>query len=90
MQILPKSLNWTPELQPNEDCRYNHFTADTPFGRFLITWKGWKKYDDPVAEETPWGEFYHPHASTLEQAKVNCEQEFTRRLMLCFTDASET
>jgi hypothetical protein len=37
-----KPLIWTDEQKSNDEISYNHVIAETPFGRFLITWKGWK------------------------------------------------
>lgn len=45
-----KPLVWT-EYEPSEECRYNHSIAETPFGRILITWKGWKEFDTRMIEE---------------------------------------
>jgi len=77
-----KTLQWTEPSAPNESCRYNHCTAETPFGRFLITWKGWKENDWLFVEETPWGGYIH--GDSLEDVKKQCEIEFKKRLMECF------
>ena len=78
-----KPLEWSEQHKPNDNVRYNHCIAHTPFGRFLITWKGWKDNVSPEAEETPWGEYYDPCADSVEEAQANCEREFARRLALC-------
>lgn len=72
-------LQWSEIGEPCEEVRYHHVTAHTPFGRFLITWKGWKKYDAPTIDESPWGDLYG-NFTTVEEAKAWAEQEYTRRL----------
>ena len=72
-------LQWTENLPPSEDCRYDHCIAETPFGRFLVTWKSWKKFDSPTVDETPWGDWYAPFGS-VDEAKSACQQELNQRL----------
>jgi len=73
------ALQWSENRPPCPDCRYNHCIAETPFGRFLITWKGWKEYPVPTVDETPWGGFYEEFDS-VDQAKVACQHEMDERL----------
>ncbi len=80
MQIKP--LKWTEPQQPNDEVCYNHVIAQTPFGRFLITWKGWKKYDSPTIDETPWGDFGGAE-SDVETAKALAETEYFKRVGDC-------
>jgi hypothetical protein len=75
-------LQWTEPAKPNEKCSYDHCTAQTPFGRFLITWKSWKEFDDYTIDETPWGDFFGSD-STLEEAKASCQRAFEERVQLC-------
>ena len=82
---IPKLL-WSEERQPNEHVPYNHVTANTPFGRFLITWKGWKKWSDPTIDETPWGVF-GGIGTSLEEAKEIAEKEYHRRLIDAITQS---
>ena len=83
-QVEPPSsgLQWTENRQPNEECRYNHCIAETPFGRFLITWKGWKRYDDPTVDDTPWGDWYGGFNS-VDEAKAACQREFDVKVKVC-------
>jgi hypothetical protein len=83
-QVEPPSpgLQWTENRQPNEECRYSHCIAETPFGRFLITWKGWKRYDDPTVDETPWGDWYGVFNS-VDEAKAACQREFDVKAKVC-------
>ena len=80
------SLEWTEPIGPNNDCHYNHCVAETPFGRFLLSWKGWK--NDPVYEfdETPWGEVEYGAWTTVEDAQQWASQEMGRRIASCFKD----
>lgn len=85
--VRVKPLAWTDESAPTESCRYNHVEAMTPFGRFLITWKGWKGDDWPTVDEVPWEGYdstFGPHPD-LEEAKAACEQEFARRINECLS-----
>lgn len=74
-----KPLVWTSPAPPNEMVRYDHVIAETPFGRFLITWKGWKESDSPTIDETPWGEWGGAF-TTVEQAMAAAEAAFTKRI----------
>jgi len=73
------TLNWSEERQPCEQCRYNHCIAETPFGRFLISWKGWKDYPAVTVDEAPFGEWFECWNS-VEKAKSACQAEYNRRL----------
>lgn len=72
-----KPLVWSEPENANEEVRYNHVSADTPFGQILITWKGWKEFpsfdvdDHPVA-----GVAGHIFEQTLEATKAQCEQRY--------------
>lgn len=72
-------LEWTAPSPANEYCHYNHVEAKTPFGRFLITWKGWKDYPSYDIEETPWGE-WGGSAGNLEDAKEQAEAQWVEKL----------
>jgi hypothetical protein len=72
-------LQWTENMPPNEGCRYDHCTAETPFGRFLISWKGWKQFDSPTVDETPWGDWYRAFKS-VDAAKAACQKEMDERI----------
>jgi hypothetical protein len=74
-------LSWSEERQPCEECRYNHCIAETPFGRFLISWKGWKEDAAVTADETPFGDWFECWNS-VEEAKSGCQSEYNRRLAL--------
>jgi hypothetical protein len=78
-----RPLVWTEPLGPMPGCRYDHVAAQTPFGRFLVTWKGWKDHDWPCVDETPWGDHFGSWP-TVAAAKSACEEEFARRLRACF------
>lgn len=80
------NLQWSEHQPPSDECSYNHVTAETPFGRFLITWKGWKESDCPTVDETPWGGWWEAFA-TVEDAKQACADEYLKRLSVASTDA---
>lgn len=71
----PVAIKWT--LDGDKTCGYNNWLGKTPFGRILITWKGWKKYHDACVDEFP-GDF---HAYGLpDEVKELCEAEFAKRI----------
>ncbi len=72
-------LKWSEEKESNKDCPYNHVTAETPFGNFLITWKSWKDNDSPTIDETPWGEWDGAY-NNVEEAKQEAEKHYFTRL----------
>lgn len=74
-------LNWSEERQPCEDCRYNHCVAETPFGKFVISWKGWKEYSPVTVDESPFGDWFECWNS-VENAKAACQTEYSRRLAI--------
>lgn len=83
-------LSWSEPAGPNDECMYDHVIATTPFGRFLLTWKGGKKTPSYSFDETPWDhEGLTPHVwRMLESAKMWAAAEMARRLALVLT-ASE-
>lgn len=79
-EIKFKPLEWSDAQPPNNTIHYNHVTAQTPLGRFLITWKGWKTFDCPTIEETPWGGGEWGGAySDLEDAKQAAEKHYKKK-----------
>ena len=37
-------MKWSEENKPNQDVSYyNHVIAETPIGKLMIEWKGWKE-----------------------------------------------
>jgi len=90
----PLVLAWTAPAPPDSTCSYDHSTAETLFGRFLITWKGWKILPENLAwgespgdpgytlDETPWGEFECRGWDSLEEVQRWAEDELERRMRL--------
>jgi len=77
-----RPLAWTEPRKPDHNCQYDHCIADTPLGRFMLSWKSWKERPAYTADETPWNEWMGTWG-TLDEAKLACEAEFARRLLLC-------
>ena len=77
-----RPLEWTDARKPDYACHYDHCIAETSFGRFLLTWKGWKSHPAYTADETPWNEWAGTW-NTLKEAQQACEEEFGCRLQLC-------
>lgn len=45
-----KNLKWSEEREPDngKTSYYNHVMVDTPLGKIMIEWKGWKIADGRV------------------------------------------
>jgi hypothetical protein len=76
-------LEWSEPSPPNSQCGYHHTYADTPFGSFLITWKGWKEEDAPTLDLSPCGEFYC--GATIDDVKQEAQKQFERAVMRCLS-----
>ena len=82
-------LKWTDPSPPNDKCPYDHVIAETPFGRFLITWKSWKKFQRPSIDETPWGDWYK-ECFDLDSAKAECQRAYDERLCSALAGGTST
>lgn len=80
--IKVKPLSWSEPQAPNSEISYDHVFAETPFGRILITWKGWKENPSFDVDESPWPDNFKAFFS-LEEAKMVIEKEFCNRLLAC-------
>lgn len=72
-------LEWSEERPPCAEVGYNHCEASTPFGRFLLTWKGRKEDPEYGFDETPWGEAIYPCVDSLEETKRWAQTEYDKR-----------
>jgi hypothetical protein len=83
VQPIVMPLRWSEDRPADDSVRYDHCFADTPFGRFLLTWKSWKSepWQDLqlVFDETPWGEVWCTGWDTPEGARKAAQEEFDRR-----------
>jgi len=70
-----RRLPWV--LNGDQDSRYNNWLAVTPFGRVLITWKGWKEDPDACIDEFPGG--FDAYGSP-DRVRDDAEAEFWRRV----------
>ena len=77
---LEPVLDWSEPSSPNEHCSYTHSIAETPFGRFLLTWKGWKESPDYGFDETPWDMAEYRGWSSVEEAQSWAGKEMARRI----------
>ena len=74
------ALTWTQGDDPI--CKYNHAQARTPFGRILVTWKGWKPYPSFYADEMPGDECgCGLSAGTIDEAMREAEAIYQTRLL---------
>lgn len=78
------NLIWTPETPPNDSCHYHHTEAVTPFGKFILTWKGWKTYPDYGFDETPWDGIEYHGWNSVAEAQAWAAEEMAKRIDLCF------
>ena len=77
---LKPRLTWSKPAPPNDQCGYTHTFAVTPFGRFLLTWKGWKESPDYGFDETPWGNAEYHGWDSVEDAQNWAAGEMARRI----------
>lgn len=73
-------LQWSDVQPPAGYRRYDHVTADTPFGTYSIEWKSWKEDDWPVLYLN--GE-YIVRGVRLEDAKAHAAQHWTDKVLSC-------
>ncbi len=71
----PVAISWV--LDGDKDCGYNNWLGKTPFGRILITWKGWKEYHNACVDEFPGG--FQAYGEP-DDVKAACEAEYIKRL----------
>lgn len=69
-------LTWVRDGVPG--CPYNNWSAETPFGRILVTWKGWKADPTAVVDEMPGERF--GDAGDPDSVRDAAEAEFWRRV----------
>lgn len=82
-------LKWSEKL-PNDEIRFKHFVASTPFGKYVIITYHKNDIDYYDLVETPWGknedfytsDFYTKfiNISLLNDMKLYLEKDFKRRL----------
>lgn len=70
-------LTWTEPQAPGPDCPYDNTEAETPFGRYQITWKSWKDYPGFCIE---FQNDFVTVESTLDDAKEAAQNDFDKRL----------
>jgi hypothetical protein len=74
-------LQWTVPTEPNPECSYNHTKAETPFGRFLLTWESWKDFPTFDFDETPWSVWGDPNGwGSMEEAQRWAAIEYSKRI----------
>lgn len=80
----PGPIKWT--LNGDTACSYTNWLGETPFGRILITWKGWKEDHDACVDEFP-GSF--SAYGSPDEVKAACEAEYRRRIGVATIPAPE-
>lgn len=80
---LQPVLQWREPAPANEEIRYDHVIAQTPFGRILITWKGWKSHSSYDVEEAPGQDLgVCMSYNSLTEAKQKASEQYWERLRL--------
>ena len=85
-------LIWSLTQEPDEKVHYNHVYAETPFGRILITWKGWKEYPAYDIEEMPgYDDNYmcRLNSCDTESAKIEAEEKYVKWLEEAYKESQE-
>jgi hypothetical protein len=70
-------IKWLAEKDPDKTCGYNNVVGETPFGRFLITWKGWKEWPTYTVDDAPI-DVVGFCGSSLDEAKEHCDVEYAK------------
>lgn len=84
-----KQLVWSEPAPPNKEISYDHTIAETPFGRILITWKGWKEVWNRqiTVDENPWAGWGGSFGS-VEEAKEAMQLKFEQLINECLEQGS--
>ena len=80
-------LDWIKDGDKN--CGYNNWLAITPFGRILITWKGWKDGDQSTSVDEFPGELPAFYGSP-NVVRDLAEAEYWRRVRLASAMKGQT
>ena len=76
-------MNWTEPADPkNGVSNYTHVMCDTPIGRFLIEWKGWKERDSysiTLQHKDGYSDSYITDEIDLDSAKDRCHEYLVKR-----------
>ena len=78
-------LEWSEHRRPNDEYHYTHCIVVTPFGNFVLTWKGWKDQGNEGIgfDETPWGDIVYMGWRTVGEAQAWAREEFAQRIEDC-------
>jgi hypothetical protein len=84
--LVVSPLEWSKDAGPNSGCHYTHTQAETPFGRMLITWKGWKDYPSFALDESPFGP-RSLSSSTADAAREEAEAIYREAVLAALASA---
>jgi hypothetical protein len=79
IQGIKMTIKWT--RNGDKHCSYDNWLGETPLGRILITWKGWKEHKDACIDEFP-GKLPNIYGDP-DYVKEKAEEEFFRRVNSC-------
>ena len=73
--------NWKRYKCGDNELSYDHSILNTPFGRFLITWKSWKSFPKYDVEESPIESLcFNIHENSLEETQKECERLYQKAI----------
>lgn len=76
-----KPIEWTEPAPPNENIRYDHVIGTCGLGKFVITWKSWKKFDSYCLD---FNDDYLVAEIDLEAAKEYAFTYLSDKIHSCF------
>lgn len=72
-------MSWSEISDPKEGVSYyTHTTLETPLGKAILEWKGWKEY--PSYSVTIDGEYISEEYGTIDEAKEKVREYLTEKL----------
>lgn len=83
--VRVKALEWSEPLPPNENCSYDHASANGMW-KYLIEWQSWKDYKYYVIYRD---EGFIGVEDTLEAAKAAAQIDYERRILSALEPTQE-
>lgn len=72
-----QKLVWTDPKKPGPGCSYDNMEAQTPFGKYLITWKSWK---DRPSYAIEFQDGYVASENSLADARDAAQADYEKRI----------
>ena len=81
--------NWKQYKCGDNGISYDHSILETPFGRFLITWKSWKDCPSFDVDESPLKDNPAIYEFSLEAAQEECERVYGEAISIALLEAKQ-